>query len=175
MKKIKSTIQLVFLPVFFVALMGKDFNMLPLMRLENGQKSGALLVDFNISMVLIYYPRNRKRLELPSKPQIFAHTTFFRRLINIDNRAFMVLKDSKANLKAALATFVISDKDRKSGRSNQGSEVKTALQPGSVFWSDNGPGLSLLLPERFQHLSSSSGYYKNISGSFLSRQFCCNA
>jgi hypothetical protein len=52
METIKSTIQLVFLPVFFVALMGTDFNMPPLMRLENEQKFGALLVDFNISMAL---------------------------------------------------------------------------------------------------------------------------
>ena len=52
METIKFTIQLVFLPVFFVASMGAYFNMPPLMRLENEQKSGALSVDFNISMAL---------------------------------------------------------------------------------------------------------------------------
>ena len=35
----------------------------------------------------------------------------------------MVFKDSQANLEAALATFVIGDLGRKSGRSNQGSEL----------------------------------------------------
>ena len=55
----------------------------------------------------------------------------------------MVLEGSKAYLKAALATFFIGDQDRKSGRSNRGAEVKTTLRPGSVFWSDNGPGLSV--------------------------------
>ena len=52
METIKSTVQLVFLPAFFVALMGIRNNMITLMRLENEQKSGALLVDFNISMAL---------------------------------------------------------------------------------------------------------------------------
>jgi len=50
---------------------------------------------------------------------------------------------SQAFIEAALATFVIGDLDRKSGRSNQGAEVKTTLRPGSVFWSDNAPRLSL--------------------------------
>ena len=54
MEKIKYTICLVFLPVFFVASMGTYFNMLPLMRLEDGQKYCALLVDFKISMALTY-------------------------------------------------------------------------------------------------------------------------
>ncbi|MEA1968121.1 MAG: hypothetical protein U9N77_07865 [Thermodesulfobacteriota bacterium] len=52
MEKIKYTICLVFLPVFFVASMGTYFNMLPLMCLEDGQKYCALLVDFKISMAL---------------------------------------------------------------------------------------------------------------------------
>ena len=52
METIKSTIQLVFLPVFFVALMGIRNNMITLMRLENEQKSGALSVDFIVFMAL---------------------------------------------------------------------------------------------------------------------------
>jgi len=39
MEILKFTISLVFLPVFFVASMGTYFNMLPLMRLEDEQKS----------------------------------------------------------------------------------------------------------------------------------------
>jgi len=45
----------------------------------------------------------------------------------------MVFKDSQAIIEAALTTFVIGDLDRKSGRSNKGSEVKTTHRPGSVF------------------------------------------
>jgi len=39
MEILKFTVSLVFLPVFFVASMGTYFNMLPLMRLEDEQKS----------------------------------------------------------------------------------------------------------------------------------------
>ena len=52
METIKSTIQLVFLPGFRVAPICTYFNMLTLARLETRQKSGALLVDFKISMTL---------------------------------------------------------------------------------------------------------------------------
>ena len=57
----------------------------------------------------------------------------------------MVFKDSQAIIEAALATFVIGELDLKPGRSNQGSEVKTTLRPGSVFRSDDFHRLSLLL------------------------------
>ncbi|ACN17944.1 hypothetical protein HRM2_48960 [Desulforapulum autotrophicum HRM2] len=48
-EKIKFTIWLVFLLVFFVASIGTYSNMLQLMRLEDKQKSSALLVYFKIS------------------------------------------------------------------------------------------------------------------------------
>jgi len=40
----------------------------------------------------------------------------------------MVFKDSQAYFEAALATSVIGDQDRKSEKSSQGSEVKTAAR-----------------------------------------------
>ena len=52
MELLKFTTRLVFLPVFFVASMATYFNMLPLMRLEDVQKSGAMLVNFKSAMAL---------------------------------------------------------------------------------------------------------------------------
>lgn len=51
----------------------------------------------------------------------------------IVGRTLMVFKDSQANLEAAFATFVIGDLGRKSGRSNQGSEVTTTYRTMSAF------------------------------------------
>ena len=45
----------------------------------------------------------------------------------------MVFKDTQANFEAALATFVIGDLNRKSERSNQGSEVKTSTAQCPIF------------------------------------------
>nr|WP_320013341.1 hypothetical protein [uncultured Desulfobacter sp.] len=53
METIKFTTGLVFLPVFFVASMATYFNMIPLIRLEYGQKSGAMLVNFKSSIALM--------------------------------------------------------------------------------------------------------------------------
>lgn len=57
----------------------------------------------------------------------------------------MVFKNSQANLEAVLATFVIGALDRKSGRSNQGSEVKTIYRTMSAFQANEHSRLSLLI------------------------------
>jgi len=51
----------------------------------------------------------------------------------------MVFKVAQAIFEAALATFVIGDLDRKSGRSDQGAAVKTTIRTGFIFRSDKLP------------------------------------
>jgi len=58
---------------------------------------------------------------------------FFSSICHTTDRTMMVFKDSQANLEAAFATFVIGDLGRKSGRSNQGSEVTTIDRTMSAF------------------------------------------
>lgn len=56
----------------------------------------------------------------------------------------MVFKNSKAYFEAALATSVICDLDRKSGRSNQGAEVKTTYRTMSAFQTNEYSRLSVI-------------------------------
>jgi hypothetical protein len=58
----------------------------------------------------------------------------------------MVFKATQSIFETALATFVIDDRDRKSGRSNQESEVKTTYRTMSAFQTNEHSRLSQLVP-----------------------------